>query len=184
MTAHLFGPKEETMIPSETAEDEHVTKETIRGTVECPICTDIMLDPLILECGHSFCLHCCAQNCSRRNSFTLFCCLCRNDSTKAVITARSLQEVIRAIFPSELSHRKTNLTTSDRQAVARLLDSHSTRRNGQTVNFDRICAKYAKGLALAGLVVCLLWYYREIILRSALAFSLILLFLRFLGVFG
>ena len=61
--------------------EEQETKERIRRSLECPICTDILLDPIILECGHTFCLHCFAHDCDRRNSATLVCCLCRDNTS-------------------------------------------------------------------------------------------------------
>ncbi|GAV01765.1 hypothetical protein RvY_12423 [Ramazzottius varieornatus] len=168
-TKRLFGLDKE--IPAQTADglprdnrqgglyaallEEQETKERIRRTLECPICTDIMLDPIILECGHTFCFHCFAHDCDRRHSTTLVCCLCRDNISRAVIIARSLREAIQAAFPSEESHRRETLTMLDRQAVARLLASQQKSSISQTVNRHLTRIKYAS----AGLVIFLAWFF-------------------------
>ena len=71
-------------VPSdETANDKEDNKDVIasdaqtKDVMSCGVCFQLLLDPVTLNCGHSFCLVCLAQlwNVSRNSS--LLCPMCR-----------------------------------------------------------------------------------------------------------
>ncbi|OQV20109.1 hypothetical protein BV898_05902 [Hypsibius exemplaris] len=134
--------------------EEQQIREKVRDSLECSICTDIMLDPVSLDCGHTFCLHCMAQDFARRTDGVLICCICRDGSSKAVALNRSLRDVIDSAFPGETAHRREALTPAHRQAIARLMALH--KKSPVRLQIDSYW-KYAR-YALLGLVF-LGWFF-------------------------
>ena len=58
---------------------------------ECPICLQIAISPIILPCGHCYCLKCFEEN----SIFNLRCCMCRLDvSTQDILPAKMVQNLI------------------------------------------------------------------------------------------
>lgn len=56
----------------------------------CPVCLEIVVRPLLLECGHSICLQC-YEECS---NFSLRCSTCRTDMTSPIqLPFKSLEKL-------------------------------------------------------------------------------------------
>ncbi|XP_019853147.1 PREDICTED: bifunctional apoptosis regulator-like [Amphimedon queenslandica] len=107
----------------ETAND----KEDIKGIVasdtqtkdvmSCGVCFQLLLDPVTLNCGHSFCLVCLAQlwNVSRNSS--LLCPMCRQPWAEPGGRLPSvnvmLREVLEQTFPEKIKERRGALSPEE-----------------------------------------------------------------------
>ncbi|XP_055341310.1 bifunctional apoptosis regulator-like [Paramacrobiotus metropolitanus] len=135
--------------------EEKLARERVRQSLECPICTDIFLDPVNLSCGHTFCLHCLANDYVRRDKANLVCCICRDSSSKNVIISRTLRDVVEGAFPDEERHRRETLTLSDRQALTKLMaDQNKTQ---DTLKMERFFLQARYGLLACA--VFILWFF-------------------------
>ncbi|KAM5135019.1 breast cancer type 1 susceptibility protein [Mantella aurantiaca] len=68
-------------------EDIHNILAVMQKTLECPICLDLMKEPVTTRCDHTFCRFCMFQLLSRRKKGRAQCPMCKKEVTK-----RSLQE--------------------------------------------------------------------------------------------
>ena len=70
---------------ADEVEGEDLSASDIEGEVQCPVCAQVLMDPMTLSCGHSFCQICLARLWkskfpSRQSGFssTLLCPTCRH----------------------------------------------------------------------------------------------------------
>uniref|UniRef100_A0A8C4LLE4 E3 ubiquitin-protein ligase TRIM31 n=1 Tax=Equus asinus TaxID=9793 RepID=A0A8C4LLE4_EQUAS len=90
---------------------QHFTN-TLKEEVICPICMDILQDPVTIDCGHNFCLRCITQSGDTSNDF-LNCPLCnklvRRDTFRPNWLLVNLVEKIQAMDPSEMQPGREEL---------------------------------------------------------------------------
>uniref|UniRef100_A0A8C4PKQ8 Tripartite motif containing 31 n=1 Tax=Equus asinus asinus TaxID=83772 RepID=A0A8C4PKQ8_EQUAS len=90
---------------------QHFTN-TLKEEVICPICMDILQDPVTIDCGHNFCLRCITQSGDTSNDF-LNCPLCnklvRRDTFRPNWLLVNLVEKIQAMGPSEMQPGREEL---------------------------------------------------------------------------
>lgn len=148
----------------ETAND----KEDIKGVVpsdtqtkdvmSCGVCFQLLLDPVTLNCGHSFCLVCLAQlwNVSRNSS--LLCPMCRQpwaepggrlpsvnvmfrymrilNSSLNNLKINVFREVLEQTFPQKIKERREALSPEEINAIAQY-NQGSAQRPGQGFGRER-----------------------------------------------
>jgi hypothetical protein len=70
----------------------------LREELSCPICKEVMSQPMMTTCGHTFCAGCWDQfrGLTRANT----CPLCRSTLLTPAVANRALWEVIRLVFPT------------------------------------------------------------------------------------
>jgi hypothetical protein len=68
--------------------------------VACPICLEILVAPVTLQCGHTFCAHC-AQTWSRASGRKALCPVCRQQAAHSLTKNYLLAELLAIIFPRE-----------------------------------------------------------------------------------
>jgi hypothetical protein len=70
--------QQEDVPPQQQQEDDGMMKwELIRKELECPICYEILSQPIMLACGHVFCNACITANSSTPRTEYIKCSLCR-----------------------------------------------------------------------------------------------------------
>ncbi|XP_051009579.1 E3 ubiquitin-protein ligase TRIM31-like [Acomys russatus] len=81
----------------------HMTTQLLEE-LTCPICMDVLRDPVTTDCGHNFCLQCISQ--VGKTSETIQCPLCKLSVNKNTFRPNrllaSLTEKIQAIGPAEI----------------------------------------------------------------------------------
>lgn len=69
--------------------------------VTCPICLEILVAPVTLRCGHTFCAHC-AQTLSKAFGRNALCPVCRQRAVPHSATVNYLlAELLFVVFPRE-----------------------------------------------------------------------------------
>lgn len=76
---------------------------------ECPICCDLLLDPIVGKCGHDFCKHCLEEwIASQAGPATCPLCrtvLCQEGGERLGVCVR-LKKWIERLFPEEIKQRR------------------------------------------------------------------------------
>ena len=89
----------------EKASGEEEKEEEHEIDVQCPICFEILFDPIELPChgSHIFCRECCSRMATKRQG--LKCPLCRKKvgdfSVRKAITSMAVQDAVKDAFPEE-----------------------------------------------------------------------------------
>ena len=69
--------KDNTLTPDKMEETTKTNEESIMSTMMCGVCFQLLLDPITLNCGHSFCHVCLAHMWQTSRNPTLLCPMCR-----------------------------------------------------------------------------------------------------------
>lgn len=81
-------------------------KDAIRPLLECIVCCEILLDPVTVTCGHTFCMSCLTRALDSNPS----CPFCRVDTNVPSVslpefTNDRITEILLGLFPTELAER-------------------------------------------------------------------------------
>lgn len=91
-----------------SADDSHV-RDLLSADIDCVICCRLMIDPVTVSCGHSFCTPCL----QRALDFSCVCPSCRNvlhyDDLLSLPVSTVLRNMIETLFPAEYSVRRKEL---------------------------------------------------------------------------
>jgi hypothetical protein len=92
-----------------------LTLQRVQEEMKCAICHELLFEPVLLACGHSFCRYClreslCAASCLPGQSGTVRrCCSCRQalcGCTLSLPVSILLKNTIKLLFPEEYSRRQ------------------------------------------------------------------------------
>ena len=72
-------------------------RQRVQNEATCPICTELLSEPLMTECGHSYCEEC--WDSFRGYTTGTNCPLCRTTLTRPAIRNKALCDVLRVVFP-------------------------------------------------------------------------------------
>lgn len=95
-------------------------RNKIKDTLSCCVCTELMMEPIVLGCSHNICLGCFEQmwHHHKGKSSKLGCPTCRHPLRKKVVTSLTLRGIVEDVFPErvvrwEERKRKNQFVLSD-----------------------------------------------------------------------
>ena len=93
---------------------------------ECMICYELLLDPVSLHCGHTFCQLCVAKLCYNNNNgvyATLQCPVCKKPCPTVSSVNIQLRNIIESRHPQLTMQRRADMSEDDRTLVMSVLRS-------------------------------------------------------------
>ncbi|KAG2498468.1 hypothetical protein HYH03_003721 [Edaphochlamys debaryana] len=79
----------------------------LESAFDCPVCLNLLLDPVVLPCGHDVCKGCLARVRASPHGISTRCPLCRAPAPSGELgVCIRLRDTIQLLFPDKLSQRK------------------------------------------------------------------------------
>lgn len=111
-TSEVAGPSK-----PKDASNAEVKNTSLATEFECSICFDLLLDPVVGNCGHDFCKHCYEQwlQASKRAS----CPICRKQLPRDLGVCVRLKNTIESLLPQRVRERKRQMEVTRAEECAK-----------------------------------------------------------------
>jgi len=91
---------------------------SVEADFECPVCCDMLLDPVVAPCGHDICNGCYRRWLKRFGGAPACCPLCRQHMPSGLAVCLRLKRTIKALHPDGVKRRRIEAAAEEAEEAA------------------------------------------------------------------